>query len=193
MQQRALTVSLGMVLAVLAGAAAAAPTEGAAQPAKWISREVNFTYQGFTTQYSCGGLRDNVVTILEALGARGKDLKIAITPCVARGNGEISLSPGVAGSISVLVPATPEEVKRGDPDIVAAHWHAVDLMQQRNLDTRRGANCELLEQSRKFLLPLFTTRNLDFMSDCMPHQTFAGGMTFRLEVLQADTKPAASP
>jgi hypothetical protein len=188
MQRSAATLSLALMLGLIASAGAA-PPDDAAQPAKWLRREVNFTYQGFTTQYSCGGLRDNVVAIFKALGARPGDLDIGPTPCAARGTSEISLSPGVRGSMWVLVPATPEEIQRGDPQIVRAHWHNVDLLQTRRLDTRRGANCELLEQTKRYLLPLFTTRNLEFTSSCVPHQTSLGSMSFRVEVLMADARP----
>jgi hypothetical protein len=182
---------LALTLGVGTGAAladpGAAPSQ-ASQPAKWVSRNVDFTYQGFTSQYSCDGLRSSVVTILRAFGARRKDLQVQITPCAAIGNSEISFSPGVRGTISVLVPATAAEVSSGDPRIVQAHWKTVDLMHSRKLDNEHGGQCELLEQSKRGLLPMFTTRNLDFTSNCIPHQTFSGGMTFKVDVLQADPK-----
>ena len=180
---------LALTLLTSAGIAAAADTPASdAQPAKWVSRNVDFTYQGFTSQYTCGGLQDGVVTILRALGARKQDMKVDITPCAAIGTSEISFSPGVRGTISVLVPATSEEVSRGDPDIVHAHWKSVNLVRLRNLDNDRGGACELLEQSKRYLLPMFSTRNLDFTSNCIPHQTYSGGMTFKVDVLRADPK-----
>ena len=177
---------LALALAVGAGAALADTPTSPAQPAKWVSRNVDFTYQGFTTQYTCEGLRSSVVTILRALGARQKDLQVNITPCAALGDSEISFSPGVHGTISVLVPATQEEVSRSDPGIVPAHWQRVDLMRDRKLDNDHGGQCELLEQSKRGLLPLFTTRNLDYTSNCIPHETFRGGMSFKVDVLQPD-------
>jgi hypothetical protein len=182
------TAVLALTLAASAGAAVADTPASPAQPAKWVSRDVDFTYQGFTSQYTCEGLRSNVVTILRAFGARTKDMQVNMTPCAAVGNSEISFSPGVRGTISVLVPATAEEVSRRDPDIVPAHWKTVDLMRNRKLDNDHGGQCELLDQSKRGLLPLFTTRNLDFTSNCIPHQTFIGGMTFKVDVLQADPK-----
>jgi len=179
---------LALTLAVAAGAALADNPAPQSQPAKWVSRDVNFTYQGFTSQYSCEGLRGNVETILRAFGARKKDMQVQITPCAAIGTSEISFSPGVRGTISVLVPATAQEVSRGDPGVVQAHWKTVDLMQNRKLGNEHGGQCELLEQSKRGLLPLFTTRNLNYTSNCIPHETFIGGMTFKVEVLQADPK-----
>ncbi len=188
MHRYARTTVLALTLAVGVSAALAEAPASSAQPAKWVSRNVDFTYQGFTTQYTCEGLRGSVVTILRAFGARKQDLQVDITPCAAVGNSEFSFSPGVRGTISVLVPATAEEVSRGDPGLVQAHWKTVDLMRNRKLDNEHGGQCELLEQSKRGLLPLFTTQNLDFTSNCIPHQTFSGGMTFKVDVLQADPK-----
>jgi len=189
---RSLVLALALTLAIGAPAVFAAPTASAesAQPAKWVSRDLTFIYQGFTTQYSCDGLRDNAVTILRALGASKHDFKVKALPCASRGISEISFSPGIHGTIMVLVPATAQEVSSKDPAIVPAHWETVNLMRTRNLDTRRSGNCELLEQAKRELLPLFTFRNLDYSSNCVPHQTSVGGMTFKVDVLQADAKPA---
>src|SRR5579884_669143 len=67
-------------LAAVAGTAAkaasgprpevSAPAPGTPQAAKWVKKKINFTYQGFTTHYSCQGLRDKVRDVLLQLGAR---------------------------------------------------------------------------------------------------------------------------
>jgi hypothetical protein len=161
----------------------------ATQPAKWVNRDVNFTYQGFTTTYSCDGLLDNAVIILTALGARKQDLNVKETPCASRGASDLSFAPGIRGTIFVLVPATAEEIAANDPGIVPAHWTSVDLVRKMNSDTRLGGNCELLEQAKRHLLPLFTRRNLNYSSNCVPHEVLMGG-TFKVDVLQMDQKPA---
>ena len=190
MHPSARTTVLALMFAVASGAVLAVTPASTSQPqpAKWVSRTVDFTYQGFTTQYTCDGLQEYVETILQAFGARKKDLQVNIRPCAALGNSDFSFSPGVRGTISVLVPATADEVSRGDPGIVQAHWKSVDLMRNRKLDNDHGGQCELLEQSKRGLLPLFTTRNLDFTANCVPHETYRGGMTFKVDVLQPDPK-----
>lgn len=190
MKHPARNLVLALVIAIGTSAAAVASAPDQPQPAKWVSRDVNFTFMGLTAHYTCDGLRENVVTILHALGAGKQDFKVETTPCVAGGTDLISRAPGVRGHISVLVPATADEISRGDPAVVPAHWHNVDLMHARDLNAQRGQQCELLEQSKGALLPMFTTRNLEFASDCVPHQTL-GGMTFKVDVLQADSKPAS--
>ncbi len=189
MNHPARNLILGLMFASGAAAASVASAADQSQPAKWVTRDVNYTYQGFTSQYSCDGLRRNVVTIMRALGARKSDLKIEITPCAAPGISQISFSPGVRGTISVLVPATADEISRADPDIVPAHWQNINVVRAKNLDTTRGSQCELLEQSKRYLLPLFSTRNLDFSSACVPNQIAVGSVTFKVDVLQPDAKP----
>ncbi len=49
--------------------------------------------------------------------------------------------------------------------------------------------CELLEQLKDKALPLFTNRNLEFRSTCVPHQSLPGEITFNVDVL----KPAPAP
>jgi hypothetical protein len=183
-------VILALTLALVAPLAQASDPGQSSLPAKWVSRNVDFTYQGITTHYSCDALRDHALTILRALGAHWAEHAVQDTPCAAIGLAQISDSPGIRGTISVLVPATAEEVSRHDSGVVSAHWQPINLIGMKNLDTRRGAHCELLEQSARSLLPLFTTRNLDFSSNCIAHTTVVGNMTFKVDVLQVDRNPA---
>src|SRR5579872_2911166 len=66
--------------ALLAGTALA--EENSTQPAQWTQKEFQFVYQGFTTHYSCDGLRDKVQSILMELGAR-KDSKVYELGCTS--------------------------------------------------------------------------------------------------------------
>ena len=158
-------------------------------PAKWVSRDVQFIYRGVATQYSCDGLKNNMLMILQALGARREDLKVHSSHCSTELD-PVSRAPGIQATISVLVPATAAEVARADPNIVRAHWTRVDLTRTRNLDTAHGQQCELLEQTQRELLPLFTSRHLDYSSFCVPNTEVSTGMTFSVEVLEVDSKAA---
>ncbi len=181
----ALTVAMSATMTL---AVNAAPS----QPAKWVSRDVKFTYQGFTTQYSCDGLRDNAKAILQALGARLPMDGVRSTPCASLSVSPLSQSPGIQGNISVLVPATTAEISRRDPSLLPAHWKRVNLMDTAGMDTRRGAQCELLEQAKRDLVPLFATRNLDFSAACVAHATAVSSTTFTVEVLEADPQPGVN-
>ena len=165
--------------------------------AHWVERKLNFTYMGFTTHYSCDGLRDNVREVLLALGARKQDLKIQATGCTHL-TGAPEPFPGVSARFAVLVPATPDEIGNlGDTIAHATQWHTIDLTRLRGFAFDRG-QCELLEQLKNKALPLFTTRNLLFHSSCVPHQVSIGDIQFSVDVLRplpapADAAPVAPP
>jgi hypothetical protein len=189
MGRRARNLLLVLGVAMTAPPAFAVNSVQSSQPAKWVNRDVNFTYQGFTTHYSCDGLRDSAKAILRALGANWPKNGVRSTPCSGFSVSQISHWPGIEGHVAVLVPATSEEISRRDPGLVSAHWKTVNLMQRKDLDTRRGANCELLEQAKRDLLPLFATRNLEFSAICVAHATAVTSTVFTVDVLEVDPKP----
>ncbi len=171
-------VTAGALLGALPLVAAA---QGAVQ-AVWMNRHVRFIYQGFTTYYSCGGLREEVERMLQKLGAR--DLKVYEYGCV-RGSG-VETFPGVQVRMQVLVPASSAHGKAAGP-VVEAHWQNVVLLAS-NSSLQDQGNCELIEQFKETFLPLFTTRNVRYESTCVPHQV-TYGTHLSTEVLMA-TAPA---
>jgi hypothetical protein len=166
--------------AAQAADSASVPALSVAPPqAHWVERQLEYTYQGFTTKFSCDGLRDSVREVLLALGARKKDLKVQSRGCT-RLNG-VEPFPGISARFSVLVPVTPDEIgKIGDSAVHPTQWRTVDLARRAS---RNSAPCELLEQLKDKALPLFTNRNLLFQSSCVPHQTHVGEITFKVDVL----------
>lgn len=153
---------------------AALPTLAAAQDsvaAVWVPKHVQFIYQGFTSYYSCDGLRDQIRRMLERLGA--KDLKVQQYSCVNPSGP--SLFPGVRVNMRVLVPASSSEAAKeksaGSP--VQAQWKEVVLMPT-NAPVNEQGNCELIEQFKETFLPLFSTRNVKYESTCIPHQVTLG-------------------
>jgi hypothetical protein len=183
---------LGLAALVLPGApaiAADAPTPSAeAQPAVWTPKELNFVYMGFTSHYSCDGLRDRMRQALLILGARA-DLAIGPYGCTAP-DGRPDPFPGVHVRMNVLTPAPAGGSGAAGGQSAAtlpAQWKKVELRLGTDALDQSG-NCELLEQIRQKVLPLFTTRNVDFSSNCVPKQLSAGGNWLRAEVLSADQK-----
>ena len=153
---------------------AAVPTLAVAQggvSAVWIPKHIQFFYQGFTTHYSCDGLRDQVRDMLEKLGAR--DLKVREIGCI-RPVGPTEF-PGVNVSMRVLVPASSAEASKAKPagPPVQAQWKDVVLMPA-NASFEEQGNCELIEQFKETFLPLFATRNVKYGSTCIPHQITLG-------------------
>jgi hypothetical protein len=170
-----------------APAQSSTPQSVPAPAAHWVERKFNYVYQGFTTKYSCDGLRDTVRDLILDLGARRADLDVKESGCTNL-NGPEEF-PGVAARFSVLVPVTTDEVgKVGAAAALPAQWQTVDLVRKTGSGYLQ-APCELLEQLKEKLLPMFTTRNLNFRSSCMPHQVSPGQIQFTVDVLRA--APAA--
>jgi hypothetical protein len=120
----AAVVSFGAWVGVPSLAAAAdggAPAAEPAAPAEfavWTPKEVEFTYMGFTTHYTCDGLRDTVRDMLLQLGARKSDLKVTEQPCSGQPD-RPNPFPGVRIKMSVLQPA-PAQIG-ADAQVVEAH------------------------------------------------------------------------
>jgi len=192
-------------LALLCLPLGAAGTDGTATPAGaqaavWTPKELTFVYQGFTSHYSCDGLLDKMRRVLVILGAR-KDLEIYSYGCTG-GYGRPDSFPGVRIKMNVLKPAaeggassagtasggaTSGGAAGATAPSVPAQWKRVEVRLNRDPVWEAG-DCELLEQIKAKILPQFTARNVDFSSNCVPHQLSAGGTWLRAEVLVADQK-----
>jgi hypothetical protein len=189
----AAVVSFGAWVGVPSLAAAAdagASAAEAAAPAEfavWTPKEIQFTYMGFTTHYTCDGLRDTVRDMLLQLGARKSDLKVTEQPCSGQPD-RPNPFPGVRIKMSVLQPA-PAQIGADTP-VVEAHWKPVKLP-YRETGINAAGQCELLEQFNQKIMPLFTTRNVDLRATCVPHQLEPLGTKLQAEVLITDQKKGA--
>lgn len=164
---------------------------GEPQSAVWTEKELTFVYQGFTTRYSCDGLRDKVRSVLLDLGAQKKGLKVMQLGCSSP-TGRPDPFPGVRVKMRVLQPAdSPEAAKAADPTPVAAHWQAVDLKLRDNFTTDSG-ECELVEQIRQKIVPAFAARNVDLRTTCIPHQATVARPILKMEVLVPDDAKRAA-
>ena len=174
----------GIVSACL-GAATAALAADESVPAVWTAKELRFTYMGFTSRYSCDGLRDKLRDVLLKLGAR-KDLSVVSSGC-AEGLGRVSHFPGVVAKVHVLQPQTDQNAPKEDTKPVTAHWQNVDLAPTGD-PLRAAGDCELTEQIKQRVLPLFTSRNITYSSTCVPNQLTVGGTKLAADVLMTDQK-----
>ena len=170
---------------------AAVPTLAVAQDsvsAVWVPKQVQFIYQGFTTHYSCDGLRDQVRDMLRKLGAQ--DLKVREYGC-ARTVGPDPF-PGVSVSMRVLAPASSAASSgaKGGSAPVEAQWKDVVLLSPSSSLEDQG-NCELIEQFKETFLPLFATRSVKYGSTCVPHQLTLG-THLSAQVLMSPAKMASS-
>jgi hypothetical protein len=170
----------------VASATDSTPPAGVAQPARWIKKKIFFIYQGFQTQFVCQGLTDQVRKVLLELGARKSDMDVHEANCSA-GFNQPTPAPAVAGTFFVLEPVPPEQAysPNATPGAVVAHWQPVQVQLDRPGRDVNG-QCELLDQVKHRILPLFATRNVKYESACTPYEEVVGGTSLRLEVLMPD-------
>lgn len=185
--------SLLLSAAALAQAPPQAPAQAAPQAspappawAVWTPKELRFVYMGFTSHYSCDGLRDKMRVILLQLGAR-PDMKLRETPCAGQ-LGRPTEFPGVTVNMNVLTPFDAAKTNAADTPL-PAHWKSVEISTDRD-PLREAGDCELIEQVKSRVLPLFTTRNVEYRSTCIPNQLQVGGTLLKAEVLIADEQKA---
>ena len=183
----ALLAGFGLTLVVLTARAdnAAAP-QSASAAGNWQKHEYSFAFLGFTSTYSCDGLADKLKILLIASGAR-PDVKAQSGACAfgygqpdnfARANLTFyTLSPGAA----TADPSTPP---------VDGIWRAVTLA-RRSPRTLELGDCELVEQFKSNVLPMFDTRNVTSRTTCIPHQESGSVVDLQFEAFTAT--PTKSP
>ncbi|HUL19205.1 MAG TPA: hypothetical protein VLV29_08050 [Steroidobacteraceae bacterium] len=176
---RARRVLAALVAVVCLGASAQASADDATVQAVWTPKPLRFTFMGFTAKYSCDGLTDHLRRILLLMGARS-DLKLTPVGC-SSGFGRPSPFPGVEGTVNVLEPLGDKE-PAPDQQPVAAHWQHV-VLAPRGDPLRAAGDCELSEQVKTSILPLFATRNIAYNSTCIPHQLQVGGTQLSADFL----------
>jgi hypothetical protein len=155
----------------LAADAADAPDTS---PGLWRSQQLEFEYVGFTSTYSCDGLQNKLEVLLRRLGA-GADAKVSTSGCM-RGEGVPSKFVHATLHFATLQPAEASTnaalVTDANAPPVGA-WRQVVLAphEPRELD---AGDCELIEQFRDRILPLFATRGPHNRVQCVPFQESAG-------------------
>jgi hypothetical protein len=168
--------AVAMLSAAWAQAPAVSPA-GTKAEAVWASKDLDFAYRGFTVKYTCDGLQDKMRRVLTQLGARA-DMQLRAYGCTRLTAPDTFA--GVRMQIHVLQPADSH-----DGQSVSAHWQRVDLLANRG-PVDAAADCELIEQIKQKILPLFATRNVDAVSVCAYRQRLVGGTRLSAEVLVAD-------
>jgi hypothetical protein len=176
-----------VALAALAGtsawAAAPAAQAPAVQAAIWTPKEVLFQYVGFTTKYTCDGLEQKVKDVLTMLGAR--DVQARASGCP---NGHApEPGPSVYIKMNVLQPSGTAP----NAQAVPALWQPVDLLARRD-PVDAASDCELVQQLKDKILPLFATRDIDYSATCAAHQLLPGGTRLKAEVLMPEYGAKAS-
>ena len=179
-------VAVSLTVTALCGAQPAAPVAPGApsvQAAVWTPKELEFQYVGFTTKYTCEGLLQKMKGVLAMLGAR--QLQVRSAGCL--GTPAPETVTGVHIKMNVLQPAA----GGAKGEAVPALWQPVDLLARRH-PVDAAADCELIEQIKLKILPLFATRNLQYSSTCEAHQLLLGGTKLKADVLMPEYAPSAA-
>jgi hypothetical protein len=179
----ALVASLATAPGRAQPAAPVSPGGASVQAAVWTPKQLEFQYVGFTTKYTCDGLLKKMKDVLTMLGAR--QLQVRSAGCI--GTPAPETVTGVYIKMNVLQPAA--GVAKAEP--VPALWQSVDLLARRD-PVDAAADCELIEQIKLKILPLFTTRNVEYSSACAAHHLTVGGTKLKADVLMPEYAPAAA-
>lgn len=178
----ALVALLGVALAQ-AAVPSLASDQGATK-AVWVRHEVDFVYMGFTTHYSCEGLRDKLAVLMKAAGAR-PDFKISMRGCPGE-PGRVTEFPRV--NLVFYTAGPPATGAQPAAGLIDARWKTVSISPLHPKELEIG-DCELVEQFHDRLLREFTTRNADDDTNCIPHQLSGSTFSLHFDVLQGP--PAA--
>lgn len=194
MSMRSILLTLAAVAVMPAALAEPGPTaSGTAESGTWRSQKIELVYMGFTSQYSCDGLQSKLELLLRQLGAQ-PGFKVIAYGCpdfgrpsrFPRATLEFStLQPGDAAQASVAPSSAPPQAP------VDGAWRTVELSPHHPFELQDG-DCELMEQFRDKVLPLFATRGLQVRTTCIPHQDTGGPFDLQLQVFAPLPAPKPS-
>jgi hypothetical protein len=166
-------VMCGLSIPAMAGEPSAAdPEQGV-----WQKHEYSFQFLGFTTTYSCDGLASKLKVLLIAAGARS-DAKSTSEAC-ARGYGTPDKFARASLTFYTLAPVG--NGKNTDPSVNGV-WRSVVFADRSPREVRLG-DCELVEQFRDKVLPMFATRNVENRMTCVPNQLSGSVINLKFEAL----------
>ena len=168
-----------VVCALLSAAPALASDSGLEEAAAaWKKHEVDLPYMGFTTRYTCSGLKSKVKLLLKHMGAR-EDFKIRERGC-EYGYQFVADFPRL--KIEFYAPELPEPGARDVGEPVLGVWKPVVIKKNSPRGLEMG-DCELVEIFRDRVMPKFLTRNVQGDVNCIPHQLVGNRIDLRFEVL----------
>jgi hypothetical protein len=176
----------GAMLLSTAALAVDAPASSAA-PGSWQPHKYSFQFLGFTSTYSCDGLANRLKELLLAAGARA-DAKSQPGACAAP-FGQPDKFARADLTFSTLAPLGAGGGAPGKP--VDGAWKGVTLSAHTPRNLQVG-DCELVEQFRQQVLPMFTTRNVVSNTTCIPNQESGSLIDLKFDSFTAVSAARAS-
>ena len=154
----------------------------------WQKHEYSFVFLGFTSTYSCDGLADKLQVLLTAAGAR-HDSKSQAGAC-ANGFGRPDKFARADLTFYTLAPGGTDTPPGTKP--VDGVWRPVSIADRSPRELLTG-DCELVEQFRDNVLPMFTTRAVEDHTTCVPHQDSGSVIALRFESFTAAPRAPRAP
>lgn len=174
---RALKFNCALVICGLSMTALAdEPAATDSQQGVWQKHDYSFQFLGFTSTYSCEGLSAKLKVLLMAAGARA-DAKSNSGAC-ARGYGSPDKFARAYLKFYSLAPVG-NGGNAGPP--LNGIWRSVVIANHTPREITLG-DCELIEQFRDVVLPMFTIRNLESRTTCVPNQLSGTAINIKFEV-----------
>ncbi len=191
---RSAAAGAGALCALLLSSAAPADPPGAASPHSpgvWQKHQFAFQYMGFTSTYSCDGLADKLKMLLLAAGARS-DAKSQPGACSASYGRPDKFA---RADLTFYTLAPGDEATNADtanPKPVDGVWRNVAIANRSPRELQVG-DCEVVDQFRTQVLPMFTTRNIENHVTCIPFQQSGTVIDLKFESFAAATPRHARP
>jgi hypothetical protein len=175
---RALKISFAfLICAFNVTAFASEPSAADPEQGVWQKHEYSFQFLGFTSTYSCDGLASKLKVLLIAAGARA-DAKSTGDAC-AHGYGIPDKFARASLTFYTLAPLQNGENVSAP---INASWRSVAIADRSPREVRLG-DCELVEQFRDKVLPMFTTRDVENRMTCVPNQLSGSAINLKFKVL----------
>jgi len=166
-------------------AAGAASAGGPVVAGTWEHRQASFSYYGITSLYSCSGLETNIRQLLLHLGAR-KDLTVRAYGCPGGYD-----TPGRNAIVDVDFYSLTPSADANAANTVPARWTRVEVSANRPYFIDHG-DCELITEMKDILSKNFSLRDLNYRTDCVPHEVTLNDFSVKAEVLKPLPASAAS-
>jgi hypothetical protein len=162
---------------------------GVAAPisAVWKEQQLSFFYMGRTSRYSCSGLRDKVRALLLELGAR-RNLTVTALGCDEPAARARLGSLGPSLNIMFAAPALPQTSQKpphpANVGAVDAQFESFTITNDVFRDMGI-ADCELVQEFARQILPRFVIRNTRQDILCVPSPRSGSHFLIRGEILRS--------
>lgn len=180
----ALILALAVPLQVFAESPTAPVSSAALVTAAWQHHQITVNYFGITSSYSCDALEQRVRDILLHFGAR-KDARVDANGCPG-GSDVPSHNAWIRTDFYTLSPSA----TASSNEVTKAQWVPRELTPRRPSFMGDG-DCELIEQMKDLISKNFSLRDVEYRTECVPHEILVNGFAVRAQALIPILQPSS--